>query len=245
MLLLRDVVANATAILVNSSFAAKIVELDTGARALNIGPHAFQHVQDPGSAKDDGQVLVASFGIVDPIKQSTKILDAAEELVRDPSVTVALAGPSPQSRSRGPQGRIILTGRLSDREFDAWMNKTTIAVQLRDASNGESSGAIAGCLARGIPTIVTDLGSMSELPDDVVVKVTRDISAHDLADTIRALLDDPVRRVALSSAAQRYAGENTFDQAADRLLRAIGLDDVAHPDLEVSGVLTAPAARVV
>jgi glycosyltransferase involved in cell wall biosynthesis len=90
-------------------------------------------------------------------------------------------------------------------------------VQLREASNGETSAAIARCLAAGVPTIVTAIGSAAELPDDCVVKVPRDVSADDLGDEIAALLADASRREHLGRAAIAYAREHSFERVAEVL----------------------------
>ena len=94
-------------------------------------------------------------------------------------------------------------------------------VQLRDASQGESSGVVAHALARGIPLVVTDLGAVRELPDDAAVKVPRDITHDELARVVEDLVLDPARRAALSAAALRFARANTYRHQAERLLAAI------------------------
>ena len=238
VLLLSDVARSATELLVHSSFAATMVELDTGGLATNIGPLAMPtDVTRDVELDDVGPYVVASFGILSPLKQSEKVIVAGEILTEDPQVTVALVGLGPQSGVQGPGGRIVFPGRQSGPDFAAWMRRTTVAIQLRDSSNGESSAALGECLAFGIPTIVTDLGSMSELPDDVVVKVPREISAGDLAALVRGLLDSPIRRSSLSLAAQLFARENSFDVVATRLLIALGLqvpESDRSPELTVS-----------
>ena len=99
--------------------------------------------------------------------------------------------------------RIVRAGELSREEYELILATTDVAVQLRDTSNGESSAAVADCLAAGVPTIVTDIGSNSELPDDVVVKVPRDISDGELALLIASLLGDHDRRSTLSACGRR------------------------------------------
>ena len=77
-------------------------------------------------------------------------------------------------------------------------------------------------LAHGVPTIVTDIGAASELPDEVVVKVAPGIADLELADVIDALVADVERRRALSAAARRFAAANTYRDQAARILDAIG-----------------------
>jgi glycosyltransferase involved in cell wall biosynthesis len=96
-------------------------------------------------------------------------------------VRLAVVGPFPDPRERaaaerlaarvGIASRAEFTGR-STRVFSSdWMSRATVAVQLRSRSNGETPAALMECLAAGLPTITTCIGSAAELPDDCVVKV--------------------------------------------------------------------------
>ena len=100
---------------------------------------------------------------------------------------------------------MIATEHVDDVEFDAWLRKATIAVQLRATTNGESSGAVANVLARGVPLVVTDIGAMAELPDEVAVRVPVDVTPKALAEAIAALLGDPAERARMRSAALAFA----------------------------------------
>ena len=95
------------------------------------------------------------------------------------------------ARRFGVEERVRITGPVDDDEFRRWLEQATLAVQLREHSNGETQATIADCLAAGIPTVVTALGSARELPDDVVAKVEREISAQDLAEEYPACWPTP------------------------------------------------------
>jgi glycosyltransferase involved in cell wall biosynthesis len=110
---------------------------------------------------------------------------------------------------------------VSDSRYDDFLARASVAVQLRDKTNGESSAAVADCLGAGVPVIVSDVGSFSELPDDAVLKVRRDITPHELADTISSLMDDVKRRAAMSAAGVAYAQRHSFSAAAQTLLDAL------------------------
>jgi hypothetical protein len=78
--------------------------------------------------------------------------------------------------------------------------------------------------------VVSDFGAQAELPDDVVVKVPREITAGDLADVVETLLADEERRESMSAAGRRYADRNDLRAAAARLLGALGLPVAASTD---------------
>jgi glycosyltransferase involved in cell wall biosynthesis len=221
-----EVVAHARTSLVQSDHAGRLLAADTGVTPVNIGPHPMRVVDLRGSSglpDRPERVEIVTMGIADVVKQTDKFVRAADELLArhsDWSATiVGLGGP----RFVGPGSRIVTTGRIDDLEFERWLERATVLVQLRQASNGESSGVTAHALAHGIPTVVTDIGAAHELPDEVVVKVPPGIAHADLAKVIEALVEDPERRQAITAAARRFAAANTYCHQAERLLAAIGV----------------------
>jgi len=128
------------------------------------------------------------------------------------------------ARRFGIEGRVRITGSVDDAEFRGWLERAALAVQLREYSNGETQGTIADCLAAGIPTIVTALGSARELPDDAVVKVEREVLPRALADKMGALLEDPARRKAMVDAGLRHATELSFASAGRYFHERLVLD---------------------
>jgi glycosyltransferase involved in cell wall biosynthesis len=171
---------------------------------------------------------VATFGIASAAKQTEKIVESFATIAEVHDETrFAVVGTFPDPRERaaaerladelGIRERIEFTGRVDHDDFYAWVSRTTIAVQLRSWSNGETSAAVTDCLAVGIPTVVTGIGSAAELPDDCVVKVAREIDARSLGRELTALLADPARRSQLAAAAETYARSNSFERAAEIL----------------------------
>jgi glycosyltransferase involved in cell wall biosynthesis len=71
----------------------------------------------------------------------------------------------------------------SDAELMAAMRSVDVAVQLRFPSLGESSGVVGHLLGMGIPLVVTDAGSFSELREAAVL-VPPEVSAGHLAEAI-------------------------------------------------------------
>ncbi len=90
-------------------------------------------------------------------------------------------------------------------------------MQLRATSNGETSGAVAKCLAAGVPTIVTDIGSAAELPDAAVLKVDRDVAPKALGEAIADLLADPKRRAEMAAAGVDWARSRSYERLARAL----------------------------
>lgn len=217
--LLADLAASATGVFVHSNHAASLVELDVGTIAVDIGPLATAHRERLTTVTDPN--LVVSLGIVSSVKQSAKIIRAAAILdKRGSKLRFALVGFGGDEFTDLPRN-VHLTGLVSDEDYAEYLTKAAVAIQLRDVSNGESSAAVADCLGAGTPVVVTDLGSSAELSDEMVAKVPRDITAHELADVIETLVADVERRKFMSVAALRYAHQHSFESAAKRLLAAL------------------------
>lgn len=79
---------------------------------------------------------------------------------------------------------VKLTGYASREEYTNYLSVADVAVQLRQQSRGETSGAALDVLAHGVPLIVNDYASFEEFPDDVVVKVPERPSADDIAGAL-------------------------------------------------------------
>jgi glycosyltransferase involved in cell wall biosynthesis len=126
-------------------------------------------------------------------------------------------------------GRLQVTGHVERSAYLGYLGRATLAVQLRKGFFGEASAAVGDCLAAGLPTVVSDIGWMGDLPADAVVKVdsSAEGGVEELAKALRSLLDDAPRRAALSARAAEYAAQQTFRRAAAALVSALGLGQAA------------------
>lgn len=230
--MVRELAEGATAVLVHSQHAAGLVTAESGVEAVDVGPLACPPVSDgdddaAGLVPGIGRVVV-SVGVVDASKRPDTLVRALALLPDD--VVLALVGPADPVQRReveqlaahlGVARRVVTTGRVDDAAYRAWLRRADVAVQLRGHSNGESSAAVADCLAHGVATVVADTGSLAELPAEVVERVAPDAGPAALAGAVRCLLDDDGRRRARAAAALAFAAANGFDAAADRLLAAL------------------------
>jgi|GEM_PF-801054 len=235
VLMIADVARLATRLFVHSEHAADLIELDCDRRAEVLFPipspvvsgSAALSVTHSGltTAKTgESRPLISSFGFVSPAKRSELLVDAIRHL---PHAELALVGHSGESylddlrteaQVHEMADRVTVTGKVTNAEYQDWLSKTTLAVQLRLFSNGESSASVGETLAAGIPTVVTDIGTFSEYPDDTVVKLPRNISSSQLAKALGELLADGPRLNALSAAGRAYAARNSYKLAAEKLV---------------------------
>jgi glycosyltransferase involved in cell wall biosynthesis len=239
LLMAREVIGLADRFLVTSQAAARLARVEAGPRlAPRVGVVGFA-TEAPRAGSESltalpvepGVAVLASFGIVDPIKQPHKLLHCFAQLAPErPDMVLALVGPVSDelastlrdfAEALSLRGRLFITGRVDVEVYLAWLRRAELAVQLRGSFSGEASAAVGDCLACGVPMIVTDIGWMADLPDDVALKVPADVTSLDLAQACARLLDDPVARGTLSSRARRYAAAHTFQVAARSLLESL------------------------
>jgi glycosyltransferase involved in cell wall biosynthesis len=257
LLMTREAAAAADAFFVNSRTAVGLGRIDAGADAAEkffelpfaVGPPdlltPFAEDGRPAPGGLDGTVartwgsppsneagpLIAAFGIVDPVKLPTTLIDAVGALARvGPPIRLAIVGPISDAlavvlghaaRDAGISDCFVLSGPLSPRRYDAWMRACTVAVQLRSHTNGEASATIGECLALGVPTVASGIGWASELPRDTVELVPARATPEVVAHAIGRLLGDGARRRALGEAGKHYAERHTFTRVARELLGAI------------------------
>jgi glycosyltransferase involved in cell wall biosynthesis len=230
ILMVADVARLATRLFVHSEHAADLIELDCGRRAEVLFPIPCPYPPSAETADSSPRIaegrrpLIASFGFASQAKRSELLVDVMKGL---PQADLALVGPSGESfledlrtaaQAQGTADQVTVTGKVTASEYQDWLAKTTVAVQLRLFSNGESSASVGENLAAGIPTVVTDIGTFSDYPDDTVVKLSKNLSSEELATVLNELLADEPRLAALSAAGRAYAARNTYELAANKLV---------------------------
>lgn len=121
-----------------------------------------------------------SFGIPGTAKLTNQIIDAwiSSGLNDNDAVRLVIAGeytPAQIGAKRFEQIRysnVLITGWLDDQDYDDWLSKADVALQLRQTSRGETSGTVLDCLSAGLPVIVSDCGPMAEYSDLLVTKIS-------------------------------------------------------------------------
>jgi glycosyltransferase involved in cell wall biosynthesis len=239
LFLTGEIQANAEQLVVHSRFAADVLRLDRPAEArghapIHVIPHALQLRPERPRPDDPEHPMIASFGVLSEVKGLAALIDAfALVALRRPGARLVLAGPAEGSEGErwrrhaeaaGVGDKVRITGHLEHDEYESLLAEATVAVQLRTITNGEASGAVCDCLGAGVPTIVTELGWTTELPEAVVERVPPDTTPAFLGGAIDRLLDEPARREALTAAARAYAAETSYAAVADRYLDVLGLN---------------------
>jgi glycosyltransferase involved in cell wall biosynthesis len=242
----REAITAADAFVVHSHYAAHLARHDAAPEhrhKVQVAPFAFP---DPalfsGSFPPPDERIIGTFGVVAPIKQTEKVVDAFSVVAdKRGDCVLVVAGPPAGTgdyerlrervKQLGLADRVRLLGDLDSESFRRTVAQTTVAVQLRALSMGESPASVGDCLAAGVPTVVTAVGAARELPDEAVVKVMPDIRPDLLGQTLLGLLDDAPRRASLQAAAQGLAREHSFEHAAQFLYERVVLGGRGVADL--------------
>lgn len=118
----------------------------------------------------------------------------------------------------GLSSRVRFLGHQPDSAFDELLGAVDVGVSLRrPPTYGETSAALLDLLRHGVPTIVTDVGTFADYPDDVVRKVSpREEGLDELVEAMRMLATDRDTRRMLGEAALTYVIEkHDWSRTAD------------------------------
>lgn len=152
--------------------AAKVVPVRLGHGQL-VRPHerreARRRIRATLAIEDD-VVLFGLFGGLTPEKRIAQVLAAMRALVpHAPSARLLLAGAAAAHydvhaaiAAHDLQDRVIVTGYLDD--LTAHLAACDVSLNLRWPTARETSGAWLRALAAGVPTIITDLAHLADVP---------------------------------------------------------------------------------
>jgi SAM-dependent methyltransferase len=154
---------------------------------------------------DEATPLIGIFGFLKPYKRIAESLRAFRRLLKvSPQVRLILVGEEhpdfplkPLIRTLDLTASARVTGYAPIEDFTGYMSACDIVLNLRYPTVGESSGSLLRAWGLGRASIVSDVGSFRELPDDVCLKAPVDAAEE---DTLFEYLDLLVSRPDLARA---------------------------------------------
>lgn len=199
----KPLIERADAIIVHSDMAKQIVKaIRPSAKVINITHHTSDIIENYKEYKKKCReelnikkedFIIASFGIASSSKRIIPIMEAVKLFneKKKKKIYFYIVGEIKENnilesiKKLKLQETVIITGYVELDKFKTYMGASDIITNLRFPTQGESSGSLHRALGMGKPVIVTDIGSFSEYPDDVVLKVRYD--SHEVADIFEAL----------------------------------------------------------
>ncbi|MBN4000910.1 glycosyltransferase [Nostoc sp. LPT] len=175
------------------------------------------------------RIIISTFGFISSTKRPLQILYAFKKyLVTQPSAYLVFVGGTDylgtiniedEIRKLSLQGQVKVTGYVKMLDFYRYIEVSDICLNLRFPFNGESSASLLRILSVGKPTIVTDIGSFSDFPNDVVFKIPNPGQSDEVEEILKSLIlltQNSDYRKSLSENAYKYiAKEHSPDKCAD------------------------------
>lgn len=237
------VIRNSTGVIVHSEYACQQASAwygpRIGRRFVKI-PHLRRSRDASVSASSanlrlefgDNAFVVVAFGIVTRNKLAHRLIEAwgSSRLSRDPRCHLVLAGDVPDpvyadelqtliAKVAANSRNVRVTGYLSADAYRDYLVVADLAVQLRQHSRGETSGAVLDCLASGVPVVVNAHGAAAELPRSVVEQLPDQFSNEHLAHMLERLRGDIGYRAQLRDAGLRHVSEDLSPERIAALYR--------------------------
>jgi glycosyltransferase involved in cell wall biosynthesis/SAM-dependent methyltransferase len=200
--MMRRVVESARGVIAHSEFVLSQVRQAGFSGPAAVIPHGAWVDLPPAAAAyedsrnsirhrlglEDSSPLIGAFGYLKPYKRIAETLRALRRLVRiDPRVRMILGGePHPDFpvaqlvRTLGLESNVRLLGYTPVEQFSGYIAACDVIVNLRFPTVGETSGSLLRAMSAARPSLVSDIGAFSELPDGVCLKVPVDQTEEQL-----------------------------------------------------------------
>lgn len=213
------------------SLASKVVVIPQGAEAIAVPGRGRLATRERHGLPADA-LIFGSFGILGQAKMNVEAIDAFRAVAdRLPGSILIFVGQdweqgeAARHAAKAALGdRIRFFGRLADAEFVDLFSAVDVGVSLRrPPTYGETSAALLHMLGHALPTIVTDVATFADYPDDVVRKVGWDADGPaSLAGAFLELGSSQRSRAAYGRAAHTYVERhNGWAGAADRYAEVV------------------------
>lgn len=132
-----------------------------------------------GFSQDD--FLICTFGFVVSTKKIDSIIENLANFLKNNSnckfvIVGDFNGVYAESVRQvinrlGLSDKVKLTGFIDEFQYQQYLGICDVCIQLRKNFRGGGSGTVNHALGAGLPIIVTDDGSFSEFPDDIIIKI--------------------------------------------------------------------------
>ncbi len=220
--LIERVVDLAQGVIVHNNYARReVLKRRAGARVTCIGQHfflppGFPTEVDRATLRAEmglaDRFVIASFGIFVPDKRLDSCLEAfARFVVKHPEAVYLFVGDymaydlPRKAQSLGLGDRVIVTGWLDSVRFTELMFITDVGVHLRFPHIGGTPFSPIRLLGLGVPTILSEIEPLDELPEGCCSKVPPDEWEQDtLLAYLELLADHPEIRHQLGENGRRF-----------------------------------------
>jgi len=195
-------VAGAMGVVVHSRYARDALQRQlppgTALRQLNLPAAAPSVVVERGERS--GPLRFIFCGHVGPNRRLVEFMEGWVQLANPERISLDLFGNISNNRQLlqfaehfGVAGYIRFRGYVSDLELDEALHSSDFAINLRWPTMGEASASQLRYWSAALPTLVSDVGWYSELPDRAVCKISVSNEAADLLNLLHNIVAEPNR----------------------------------------------------
>jgi glycosyltransferase involved in cell wall biosynthesis len=238
MYMSQEVQAHAEQLLVHSRYAADVLRMDRlpGAPAADakvVGRGIPEAAVRRNGGGPDAEATIVSHAAGEDAEAIDLLVHAfariAEESTNARLVLIGRLESKAEARfaetasNLGVTDAVQIAGQLSGHEYWRTLASADVAVELRTTSDGEASASVCDCIAARVPTVVSSVGWLAELPDPAVLRVPRDCAPGVLAEEILRVLDEPELRKRIRASQDAYAAANSYERIAERYAEILGL----------------------
>ena len=219
--------SNARKILVHSIHAKRLIKkTSTGkfykVEVLPLGA-PIRKLSEATQLNESNTILISTIGYAEHSKDSLKVFNTFVDLAtRNKDWEFAFVGRvhkewlvvwQQKIKLLRLDGRFHFPGKVSDENLLEWIDRSSLCIQLRVQSNGESSGALMDIIGRFKPVIVSEIGSFLEIKNNAVHKVPVGAAQKTIVRLVEELiLEKQVHRnKSLFHKTKRYAQSRSFD----------------------------------
>jgi glycosyltransferase involved in cell wall biosynthesis len=239
-----EVLDSATGVIVHSAYVERRVREHGYAGPVWRIPLAAwpMPAELPDAGLPPGQLVVGSFGHLNPAKRVPQLLEGFSLLQeRIPEALLLLVGSIAPGLELDIPGDALHFDYVPEDRLWSLLAATDICVSLRYPTMGETSGIAVRALEAGRPQVVSDVGWFSELPDEVALKVpVGDDEVEVLAGHLTRLAGDAEERARMGVAARALAvQEHDLGRVADAYAETL---EQAAGGEAVSGAVAAAVA---
>ena len=236
----QKILQTARGVLIHSQHIRKLAKINYNVRSLqnwhNIPMLANARIASSANelkwfkqhSNSSKHKIICSFGYIGPLKLSLEIIQAfIQSNLASKGWILFLAGSEGGDKSynnklhaliknNNLENIVLITGWLSNERYSCLLDKTDISIQLRTNSRGETSAAVMDCLKSDSALIINDHGSLSEIPDDICIKLPEKFNLSNLSEAMIFLADNNSSRDALGIASKKYCNlHHSADKCAE------------------------------
>lgn len=199
----KQFVDKAQAVIVHSDFAKQMIRgINSEVPIINIPLHCTNIQEEYLTYKkqcksefciSEGTLVMGAFGFATSAKRICQTLEALalfKENVNQEFYYYIVGEVQDQEivktiKQLNLQDNVKITGFTTIEQFEKYMGACDFCFNLRYPTQGESSASLHRMLGLGKPVIVSDVGTFSEYPEKIVLKVRHD--SNEIADILKCI----------------------------------------------------------